>query len=113
MIHGLRRALSAVYFLFHFLGLFLKANLEVAKLVLFVPNQRIISGFIDYDLQEMRYGEAILLSQCITLTPGTISAVFDWERKRLRIHVLDLVNPEDVKRDIDRNLKQEIWKFTR
>ncbi|MFV0339707.1 MAG: Na+/H+ antiporter subunit E [Parachlamydiaceae bacterium] len=111
--HYVQRVLGVLYFLSHFFVLFIKANLEVAKLVLFVPNKKIRSKFVDYEIEDMTLGEALLLSYCITLTPGTIIADFDWKRRWMRIHVLDHVSDKHVKEHISQTLKKEIWKFTR
>lgn len=111
--HYVRRALGAVCFLARFLVLFIKANFEVARLILFIPNKNIRSNFVDYEIRDMTFGEALLLSQCITLTPGTITADFDWKKRLIRIHVLDLTGDEEVRKHIDQTLKQEIWRFSR
>lgn len=109
----IKRTLGFVQFLIVFLGQFIKANLEVARLVIFVPRSRLTSGFFDYTIDDMTFSEALLLSHCITLTPGTITALFDWDSRRLRIHVLDYSDPFVVRKSIDQNLKQAIWKFSR
>jgi multicomponent Na+:H+ antiporter subunit E len=108
-----RRTLGFAQFLILFSGQFIKANLEVARLVLFVPRSKYNSGFIDYSIDDMTFGEALLLSHCITLTPGTITALFDWNRKLLRIHILDFSDSLVIQKDIDQKLKQVIWKFSR
>jgi len=109
----LRRIWGFVRFLLHFFWLFLKANLEVARLVLFVPRSRYNPGFLDYSIEEMTFKEALLLSHCITLTPGTITVLLDREQSLLRIHVLNFIDPAAVRGDIDKNLKEGIWRFTR
>jgi multisubunit Na+/H+ antiporter MnhE subunit len=108
-----RRALGFVRFLVLFFGQFVKANLEVAGIVLFVPRKNLSSGFIDYTIDDMTFSEALFLSHCITLTPGTITALFDWEKRHLRIHVLNYSNPSVIKKNIDQKLKRTIWMFSR
>ena len=108
-----RRTLGFARFLILFSGQFIKANLEVARLVLVVPRSKFNSGFVDYSIDDMTFAEALFLSHCITLTPGTITALFDWDRKLLRIHVLDFSDPFVIRKDVDQKLKQTIWKFSR
>jgi len=108
-----RRTLGFVQFLILFSGQFIKANLEVARLVLVVSRSKYSANFVDYSIDDMTFKEALFLSHCITLTPGTITALFDWDRKYIRIHVLDFSHPSIIKTDIDIKLKQAIWKFSR
>ena len=108
-----RRTLGFARFLIRFSGQFIKANLDVARLVLLVPSSKFNSGFVEYSIDDMTFGEALLLSHCITLTPGTITALFDWKRKLLRIHVLDFSDRFVIQKEVDQKLKQAIWKFSR
>ena len=108
-----RRTLGFARFLVLFTGQFIKANLEVARLVLLVPTSKFNAGFVDYSIDDMTFGEALFLTHCITLTPGTVTALFDWDRKLLRIHVLDFSDPCVIRKNVDQKLKQAIWKFSR
>jgi multisubunit Na+/H+ antiporter MnhE subunit len=109
----MRRLMGLISFIFLFFYLIIKANLNVAKLVLFVPNNKTHPGFLKYSIQDLTFFEVLLLSQCITLTPGTITTKLDWENKSLTIHVLDLVSPQDVIEEIEKKLKEKILEFTR
>ena len=109
----IQRFFYFISFLILFLEQFIKANLEVARLVLFVPRGKITSGFVDYSIKGMTFKEALFLSYCITLTPGTITALFDWEGKNLRIHVLEFTDSLTVEKYVDQKLNQAIWKFSR
>jgi multicomponent K+:H+ antiporter subunit E len=109
----IRRFFYFMSFLIFFLGEFIKANLEVARLVLFVPRSTITSAFVNYSIEGMTFREALFLSYCITLTPGTIIALFDWEGRLLRIHVLDFTDSVTVEKYVDQKIKQAIWKFSR
>lgn len=108
-----RRTLGFLRFLALFLLEFLKANINVAYLVLFVPNSKITPAFFDYDVQELTKGEALFLAQCITLTPGTITVDYDEEKRRLKIHCLDYSDPSSVRDSITERLLKPMLRFTR
>ncbi len=114
---GKKRILHQYYGFIRFLVLFfiqyIKANLEVARLVLFIPTSKFHSGFLNYSIDDMTYAEALLLSHCITLTPGTITALFNWEEKFIRVHVLDYTDSREVESNLNQSVKPLIWGFTR
>lgn len=107
----IQRTKGLVKFLFIFSWLFLKANFNVAKIILFVPKNQIHPAFIAYNIQDLSRFESLLLSQFITLTPGTISV--NLEKNLLWIHVLDLKDKQQTIQEIDLFLKHPILKFTR
>lgn len=89
------------------------ANIEVAWIVLTVPNSKLKPAWIVIPL-ELRQPEAItILAGTITLTPGTVSADLSDEGHSLLVHVLHTDNPDSVRDDIknryERRLK-EIFK---
>ncbi|QGX99679.1 Na+/H+ antiporter subunit E [Roseovarius faecimaris] len=74
------------------------ANMQVAWIVLTVPNSKLKPAWIVIPL-ELRQPEAItVLAGTITLTPGTVSADLSDEGHSLLVHVLHTDDP-DAERD--------------
>ena len=108
-----RRVLALISFALYFVRLFLIANFSVAATVLFRSNDRLHPNFITYDVSALNPGEILLLSYCITLTPGTVSIRIDDAFHTLTLHALDAQNPDAIRAGIDRSLTQRILRFTR
>jgi multisubunit Na+/H+ antiporter MnhE subunit len=96
-----------------FLREFILSNLNVAYIILFRSNASIEPGFIEMDISDMSYEEAILLSQTITLTPGTCTTELDFEEGTMLVHILDAADPNEVAKSIRKNLRQPMLDFTR
>ncbi|MGR3321781.1 MAG: Na+/H+ antiporter subunit E [Pseudooceanicola sp.] len=78
----------------------LVANLQVAWIVLTVPNARLKPAWIVVPLK-LKQPEAItILAGTITLTPGTVSADLSNEGHSLLVHVLHTDDPDAVRDDI-------------
>ncbi|WP_375175090.1 Na+/H+ antiporter subunit E [Pseudooceanicola sp.] len=78
----------------------LVANVQVAWIVLTVPNSRLKPAWIVIPL-ELKEPEAItILAGTITLTPGTVSADLSDEGHSLLVHVLHTDDPDAVRADI-------------
>ncbi len=76
------------------------ANVQVAWIVLTVPNPKMKPAWIVIPL-ELRQPEAItMLAGTITLTPGTVSADLSDEGHSLLVHVLHTDDPDAVRDDI-------------
>ncbi|MEP1521234.1 MULTISPECIES: Na+/H+ antiporter subunit E [Ascidiaceihabitans] len=76
------------------------ANIEVAWIVLSVPNAKLKPAWIVVPL-ELKQPEAItVLAGTITLTPGTVSADLSNEGHSLLVHVLHTDDPDAVRDDI-------------
>ena len=76
------------------------ANLEVAWIVISVPNSKLSPAWIVVPL-ELKHPEAItVLAGTITLTPGTVSADLSSEGNSLLVHVLHTDDPDSVRDDI-------------
>ncbi|MCR8827910.1 Na+/H+ antiporter subunit E [Pseudosulfitobacter koreensis] len=76
------------------------ANLQVAWIVLTVPNAKLKPAWIVVPL-DLRDPEAItLLAGTITLTPGTVSADLSDEGHSLLVHVLHTDDPDAVRDEI-------------
>jgi len=108
-----RRGLAVARFACVFALEFMKANLIVARTVLFLPKEALHPDFIHYDVTGMEPGEILLLSYCITLTPGTTTVSISDDRRTLVIHALDADDPAATRRQIDERLRKPILRFTR
>lgn len=76
------------------------ANIQVAWIVLTVPNAKLKPAWIAVPL-ELTQPEAItMLAGTITLTPGTVSADLSDEGHSLLVHVLHTDDPDAVREDI-------------
>lgn len=108
-----RRAWALVRFVATFLGEFLRANLNVAALVLFRPRDALRPGFVDYPVDGLRRGEILVLGYCITLTPGTTMVQISEDFRTLSIHALDAGDPAALRRAVDTRLKEPLLRLTR
>ncbi|MDB6176436.1 Na+/H+ antiporter subunit E [Paracoccus sp. Z330] len=78
----------------------IKANIQVAMIVLFKPNRNLHPAWITIPL-ELRSPEAItVLASTVTLTPGTVSADLSQDGHALLVHCLHAPDPESVILDI-------------
>jgi multicomponent K+:H+ antiporter subunit E len=76
------------------------ANIQVAWIVITVPNARLKPAWIVVPLK-LRQPEAItVLAGTITLTPGTVSADLSDEGHSLLVHVLHTDDPDGVRDEI-------------
>lgn len=108
-----RRCLAFVRFALIFAREFVSANLSVARIVLFQRKESLHPNFIRYDVSGLRPGEILLLSYCITLTPGTTAVHVSDDFRALVIHALDADAPDTIRRQIDERLKTPMLRFTR
>jgi multicomponent Na+:H+ antiporter subunit E len=108
-----RRSLAFIRFLAVFLREFVIANLKVAYTVLFRSRASLHPNFVTYDTSGLRPHEILILSYCITLTPGTTTVDIAEDFKVLIFHALDADNPDQIRAGIDRRLKTAILRFTR
>ena len=76
------------------------ANLQVARLILMVPNDRLRSRYVTIPL-ELTSPEAItVLAGTITMTPGTLSAELAADGRAMLVHGLDVPDPEALVAEI-------------
>lgn len=108
-----RRCLAGVRFAFIFVREFVTANISVAATVLFRSAESLHPNFLTYDVAGMQPGEILLLSYCITLTPGTTTVQISDDFNHLVVHALDANQPDLIRERIDRNLKEPIIRFMR
>lgn len=76
------------------------ANIEVAKVILFVKPEDIRSRWVDIPL-DLESPEAItMLAGTITMTPGTISAMLSADASNILVHCLHTDDPDAVRDEI-------------
>ena len=76
------------------------ANIQVARIVLFMPPDQIRSAFITVPI-DLPTPEAVsLLAGTITLTPGTLTADVSADGRALLIHALHAPDPDATRADI-------------
>lgn len=108
-----RRCLAFVRFLLLFTWEFLVANVKVAGVVLFRSRESLHPNFITFDVAGLTPSEILLLSYCISLTPGTTTVEVAADFRTLVVHSLDADQPDQIRAELDRTLKQSILAFTR
>jgi len=108
-----RRTLALLKFLLIFFKEFAVANWTIAKAVLIRKNDDIHPNIITYDVAGLDAFEIYLLSQTITLTPGTTTLDLVNDGKTLLIHAFDADDVAAVRTSIDNSLRRGILAFTR
>ncbi len=84
------------------------ANIQVAWIVLTVPNSKLKPAWIVVPLR-LKQPEAItVLAGTITLTPGTVSADLSDEGHSLLVHVLHTDDPDSVRDEITTRYEQRL-----
>lgn len=111
--HYIRRWAALARFLWLFIREFITANLNVAWTVLFRPPSALRPGFISYDISGLTRTEILILSYCLTLTPGTTTVDISPDFRTLIFHALDAQNPEHLRAQLDQKLKPALLAFTR
>lgn len=96
----IRRPLGLVAYVILVLGDVIVANFQVARIILFLPRDRIRSAWISVPL-DLTTPEAIsLLAGTITMTPGTLTADVSADGRALLVHALHAPDPEAVRTEI-------------
>jgi multisubunit Na+/H+ antiporter MnhE subunit len=108
-----RGSLAFAWFVLVFTREFLVANVKVAWAVLFRRRAALHPNFITYDVAGLTPFEILLLSYCISLTPGTTTVQVSEDFQTLILHALDADAPDAIRAGIDRTLKRGILSFTR
>lgn len=109
----LRRSVALVRFLGAFAREFLISNWVMARAVLFGRQQDLYPNLLTYDVSGLTPFEILVLSHCITLTPGTTTVGVSEDWSRLTLHAFDARDPAQVRASIDRSLRAPLLAFTR
>lgn len=108
-----RRAVGFGAFLLLFVWAFAVSCWQLVVVSLFRSVRSLRPRLITYDVRGLTAAEVLLLSHCISLTPGTTTVDVAADRSHLLLHVLDAPDPEAVRLEIDRTLRRGILSFTR
>lgn len=108
-----RRVFAFARFAVVFAREFLVANATVVWTVLFRSRESLHPNFITYDVAGLRPFEILLLSYCISLTPGSTTVLVTDDFRTLVLHALDGDDPAAVRARLDRVLKRGVLGFTR
>jgi multicomponent Na+:H+ antiporter subunit E len=95
------RPLALLRFVATFSAELLVASVEVARLVL-TPRRRVAEAIVAVPLRTRSERLTVLLANCVTLTPGTITIDCIGMPAVLYIHVLNLEDVEEVRRSVHR-----------
>jgi multisubunit Na+/H+ antiporter MnhE subunit len=108
-----RRLRGFVVFLGVFARELLLSTYNVSRAIVFEPVSRLRPGLFTLDSRGMNGFEILLLTHCITLTPGTTSVDVAKNRDWILVHALDCKNPRAQREAIEKSLKAAILGFTR
>lgn len=108
-----RRTLWFCYFIFWFGYQFLKSNLKIAWAVLTRPNSTIHPGIFTFNVKNLSTFEIIMLSQCITLTPGTITIKVEDDQNAIYVHAFHVEEVGSEREFLQHELVKNILRFTR
>jgi multicomponent Na+:H+ antiporter subunit E len=108
-----RRCVAFVRFGLLFTREFIVANFKVAGVVLFRSRESLHPNFITYDVTGLTRHEILVLSYCISLTPGTTTVDITPDFKTLILHSLDADDPDQIRAELDCSLKRHLLAFTR
>lgn len=109
----IRRWIALARFVWLFIREFVSANLNVAWTVLFRPPEALRPGFVSYDISGLTKTEILILSYCLTLTPGTSTVEITPDFRTLIFHALDAQDPDQLRAQLDKKLKPALLAFTR
>lgn len=84
------------------------ANLQVARLILFVPNAQLRSDYVTVPLALTTPEAITVLAGTITMTPGTVSVELAADGRALLVHGLDVPDPEALVADIKRRYEARL-----
>jgi multisubunit Na+/H+ antiporter MnhE subunit len=108
-----RRVRGFVIFVIRFIGELTTSSLRMAVLAV-RPNAGALKGaFVRYRVEGLTTFEVLLLSHCISLTPGTTTVNQSEDQATLILHAFPADEGEQLQRHIDRTLKDWILAFTR
>ena len=108
-----RRSLAGAKFIGVFGREFFLSCWQLFKISLSPSMNNLYPRVITYDVAGLSKLEILLLSHCISLTPGTTTIDVAANFEYLTLHVLDAPDPAAVRKGIDETLKRGILAFTR
>lgn len=101
----LRRTYHLILFLGFYLWKLIIANLFIAYDIL-TPKMRFNPGMIEVDLEPSNKFGLLLISNLVSMTPGTLSTDLDLERSKLILHVLYLNRRKETEQEVYEIIKR-------
>ena len=101
------RPLKAAGLLAYLLWQIAAANVKVAAAVL-GPRRRLRPALVAVPLDVERDDQIVVLSNMISLTPGTLSLDVSEDRKTLFVHAMSASSPEDLRREIKQGFERRV-----
>ena len=96
-----RKAYYIIYLIGYYLAKLVVANLYIAWDIL-TPRIRINPGVIEVETGTKKDLGLLLLSNLVSMTPGTLSIDIDPSKERLQIHVLYMDKKEETLKEIEK-----------
>lgn len=88
-----------------------KANIDMARIVLFRRVDDIKPGIIAIPLDVKSDAGITVLANLITLTPGTVSLDVSTDRRTIYIHCIDVQDADAVRDDIKQNFERRVMEL--
>lgn len=107
------RTVNLIVFSIWFFFEFLKANLNIAWAILTRPNSKITPNIFTIDVTNLTSLEILLLTHCITLTPGTTTIKISEDQNTVYVHAFDGDEIKEERDAIENKLMKRILAFTR
>jgi multicomponent Na+:H+ antiporter subunit E len=73
-----------------------------------MPLDRMRPGIVAVPLEEMSEVELLVLTNLITITPGTLTLDLSEDRRTLYVHAMDAADPDAVRRDIKKGFERKV-----
>jgi multicomponent Na+:H+ antiporter subunit E len=108
-----RRAWGFTVFLAIFAREMWNSTKAVAIAVFRTPVSELHPNLVTLDTKGLTGFEILLLTHCITLTPGTTSVDVAEDHSWILVHALDGRKPKEVRSSIEGALRDSILRFTR
>ncbi len=100
--------LDFLRFVLHYLKEVLVANLYIAWDII-TPRLRARPAFLELEIGELSDPQVLLLTNLITMTPGTLSFDISADRRRLLLHLMyPPADPDTLRRELHRHYVQPI-----
>ncbi|MGB9737784.1 MAG: cation transporter [Chloroflexus aggregans] len=106
-----RLTLKWISFIGFALWSILKANIDMARIVLFRRVADIRPGIIAIPLDVKSDAGITVLANLITLTPGTVSLDVSTDRRTIYIHCIDVQDADAVRDDIKQNFERRVMEL--
>jgi len=108
-----RRAPGFLLFLVLFTRELVLANIAMAKVVIFQKPETLKPEFFRYDVTGLGPAEIVILTHCISLTPGTTTVDVSEDQTHILVHGLDVSDASEISLNLKRTLERPLLGWTR